>query len=652
MVFCVVEQQEPHAGQMAFADVPQPTTFAGRCALARRIRDELEVPLPIWVDGMDDASRALFSDLPSPAFVVDRQGRIVDKQAWTDPAALRASIEEALAADPLPSSPGASLTVDERDAIARRMLAHGRPAEALRWLDAAPEAPLSVPDSLVALARAALARCAALRDADAAQRQAAVRAARAAIAAAWPGDRGRAVAAFVELAEAATGSPLEPEAWRTARAQLDERAPEATRAWLRQRLETAVGVATRGDWIELWNGRDLGGWHGQRHFDPYALDAMSAEQRAAMRAEDDATLAAHWRVEDRELVNDGHGAYLTTDRDFGDLELELEYRTVALADSGIYLRGTPQVQIWDTTEAGGKWHLGADKGSGGLWNNQQHANRPLVHADRPFGEWNAVRIVQVGARTSVWLNGKLVVDWTIMENYWRRDLPLRARGPVQLQTHGGEIRFRGVRCRELAPSEADALLRAHGGEGFQRVFDGRTLDGWQGASDSYEVVDGAIRCRAGHGGTLFTAKSYADFDARLRFRLPPGGNNGLAIRYPGSGDAAYDAVEIQVLDDGAEQYAALKPWQYHGSLYGLVPAHRGYLRPVGEWNFEQVSVRGSRITVELNGTVIVDADLAGIDAPSSRREHPGRLRTEGHFGFCGHDDPVEFRDIELRDAGR
>jgi hypothetical protein len=399
----------------------------------------------------------------------------------------------------------------------------------------------------------------------------------------------------------------------------------------------------------LWNGRDLQGWHGQdEHVDPYRFDAMTPQQRAEQRAKDDATVAAHWRVDAGELVNDGAGAYLTTDEEFGDIELRLEYRTVPLADSGIYLRGTPQVQIWDPTEAGGKWKLGADKGSGGLWNNERHANRPLVLADRPFGEWNALRVLQVGERTSVWLNNQLVVDWAVMENYWKRELPLRPRGPIQLQTHGGEIRFRNIELRRIAPDEADALLRSHGDGGYEPVFDGRSLDGWQGDRDGYEVVDGAIRCRAGHGGNLFTVKSYADFAVRLRFRLPPGGNNGLAIHYPGSGDAAYDAVEVQVLDDSAAQYEKLKPYQFHGSLYGLVPAHRGYLRPQGQWNFEEVVVRGSRIAVTLNGTTIVDADAAAVTAPPSGKEHPGRLRTEGFFGFCGHQDPVEFRDIEIR----
>lgn len=409
----------------------------------------------------------------------------------------------------------------------------------------------------------------------------------------------------------------------------------------------------------LWNGQDLSGWHGQRHFDPDKLAALPEPERKKMQDEDAASLR-HWRCEQGELVNDGEGAYLTTDRDYGDIDLVLDYKTVAKADSGIYLRGTPQVQIWDFTEAGGKWNLGADKGSGGLWNNDAkgawngaaNPRMPLVLADRPFGEWNSLRILQVGERTSVWLNGKLVVDWAVMENFWDRKRPLRARGPIQLQTHGGEIRFRNLAVRELSADEANAELRARSGDGFAPIFEQGSADefaaNFEGARDSYEVVDGAIRCKQGQGGTVYTKESFGDFHARLQFRLPPGGNNGLAIRYPGAGDAAYDAIEVQVLDDTAAKYATLQPWQYHGSLYGLVPAHRGFLRPVGEWNYEEVEVRGSRLRVTLNGTTIVDADVAAIDTPMSGKDHKGRLRTQGRFGFCGHSDPVEFRDVAIR----
>ncbi|HLQ36466.1 MAG TPA: DUF1080 domain-containing protein, partial [Planctomycetota bacterium] len=208
----------------------------------------------------------------------------------------------------------------------------------------------------------------------------------------------------------------------------------------------------------LCNGKDLAGWHGQREFDPAKWAALPVAERTRFLADDAAAAAQHWQVVDGALVNDGQGPYLTTDREFGDAEYRLEYRTVAKADSGIYLRATPQVQIWDCTEAGGKWGSGADKGSGGLWNNEQHLRWPLVRADRPFGEWNTLRIEQLGERTWVWFNDQLTVDGVVMENYWDRKRPHFPRGPLQLQTHGGEIRFRNLQARDIPPAEANARL--------------------------------------------------------------------------------------------------------------------------------------------------------------------------------------------------
>ena len=401
----------------------------------------------------------------------------------------------------------------------------------------------------------------------------------------------------------------------------------------------------------LFNGTDLSGWHGMPHFDPRQLAAMSDEERQAKLDEWTADAVQHWTVENGQLVNDGHGAYMTTDEELGDFELLIDYKTVALADSGIYLRATPQVQIWDYTEEGGKWNIGADRGSGGLWNNSAGAagKDPSVLADRPFGEWNSFRILQTGAHTSVWLNGYQVVDHAVMENFWDRSQPLFAHGPIQLQTHGGEIRWRNIFVREIDTDEANEILREQSGEGFVSLFNGNDLTGWQGAVENYEVVDGAIRCKAGHGGNLFTEEEYADYQVRLQFKLPPGGNNGLAIRYPGEGNPAYDGMcELQVLDTEHEKYGGLDPRQAHGSPYGMVPAARGYLRPTGEWNFQLVTVQGSRIRVELNGTVIVDADLAEVTEYMSNSAHPGKELASGYFGFAGHNDPVEFRAIEIK----
>ena len=424
---------------------------------------------------------------------------------------------------------------------------------------------------------------------------------------------------------------------------------------------SAAAAAPQPDaFTPLFNGRDLAGWWGAETENPADYLAASPELLAVKKYASLDNINQHWRVENGELVNDGAGLYLTTDRLFGDFELILEYRTVAGADSGIYLRGYPQVQIWDTTEAGGKWNLGADKGSGGLWNNGagEPGKDPAAHADRPFGQWNALRIIMIGECVTVELNGHIVVDHARMANYFDRAKPLLARGPIQLQTHGGEIRFRSVAIREIGADEANVLLRrvvCRTGEdpaehNWRRVFNGMSFVGWNGPVDNYEIDGEALRCRPGTGGTIYTEEQYEDFEARFEFILPPGGNNGLAIRYPGEGDTAYVGMcELQVLDSEHPKYARLDPRQYHGSAYGLAPAHRGYLRPAGQWNFQHVRVVGSTITVELNGTRILDTDLATVtDAMSPIDKFAGRSRTRGHFGFAGHGDPVAFRRIDLR----
>jgi hypothetical protein len=407
----------------------------------------------------------------------------------------------------------------------------------------------------------------------------------------------------------------------------------------------------------LFNGRDLSGWWGLGTEDPARWQALSPSELGRKKEASLADIRRHWRVEGDELVNDGEGLYLTTEEDYGDFELLIDYRTVPGADSGIYLRGIPQVQIWDSRKAGGKWggDLGAEYGSGGLWNNSKGkpGKNPLVAADKPLGEWNKFRILMLGERVTVFLNDQLLVDHARLENYFDRKKPIPTKGPIQLQTHGGEIRWRNLFIRSISPAEANRRLRQHDrAEGFYPILSEATgTQGWGGPIDEYEWADAVLRCKPGKGGTVFyQAQNLRDFTVLFEFLLPPGGNNGLAIRYPGQGDAAYHAMcELQVLDDTADKYATLDPRQYHGSAYGMVASHRGYQRPVGQWNYQRVTVRGPRIEVELNGTRILDADLSKVTEYMSNTPHPGKDRPEGYFGFAGHGDPVAFRLVELRE---
>ena len=388
----------------------------------------------------------------------------------------------------------------------------------------------------------------------------------------------------------------------------------------------------------LFNGKDLKGWFGHGTKDPRTLWKMSPDELKAHHEKTLKDINAHWSVQNGELVNDGKGLYLTTKKDYKDFELLLEYKTVPKADSGIYLRGVPQVQIWDPTEEA-KWKIGADKGSGGLWNNSKGApgKDPSKRMDRPFGEWNQFRIIMIGEKVTVHLNGEKVVDNVVMENYFDRKIPIFEKGPIQLQTHGGEIRWRNVFIREIEDET-----------GFQTLFNGKDLAGWHGAVNNYEVVDGAIMCKKGKGGTLYAKDEYSDFVFRFEFKLPPGGNNGIAVRSPGKGDPAWEAYEIQVLDNTAEKYAKLQPYQFHGSVYGLAPAKRGALLPVGEWNQQEIYFKGSHIKINLNGTIILDQDVSKIDLSKVKKVPKGVNRSKGFIGFAGHSDPVQFRNVRIK----
>ncbi len=228
MAFLVIEQREPHAGRMAFTTIEQPETFEARRALAVRIRDELEIPLPILIDGMDDASRAVFGDLPSPAFVIGRDGSIVDKLPWADPEAIAATLERVGGAGVLPEDPAGPWPLVQRAVFARQLVWAGRHDAALAWLDTTPEPAPCVPPTFAACAYAAIARAHALRGAD----PEAIAAAQDAIGEAWPASAARRVAALTELAELVPSPAQAAPLWAAAAAALEPRAPDAVRAFL------------------------------------------------------------------------------------------------------------------------------------------------------------------------------------------------------------------------------------------------------------------------------------------------------------------------------------------------------------------------------------------------------------------------------------
>ena len=206
---------------------------------------------------------------------------------------------------------------------------------------------------------------------------------------------------------------------------------------------------------------------------------------------------------------------------------------------------------------------------------------------------------------------------------------------------------------------------------FTSLFNGQDLTGWvygtraNGAENKsgkgYQVENGVLYSTREDGGNLYTEKEYSDFILRFEVKLTENANNGIGIRAPLTGDAAYVGMEIQVLDDGGSQYTKLQPFQYHGSIYGMVAAKRGAQKPVGEWNSEEITANGRQITVKLNGTTIVDANLDGVTDPEMLRTHRdlakpegsrGIANTKGHIGFLGHGARVEFRNIRIKDLTR
>lgn len=194
----------------------------------------------------------------------------------------------------------------------------------------------------------------------------------------------------------------------------------------------------------LFNGKDLNGWKGllkSPYNNPEKRAALSKDELAELQKEADETMREHWKVEDGALVFDGKGRALCTINDYGDFDMAVDWKILEKGDSGIYLRGTPQVQIWDPNQH--------PEGSGGLYNNKIHPSKPSKCADKPIGQWNSFRIQMVGDKVTVWLNGEKVVDNVVMENYWNRDKPIFPTGQIELQNHGNTLWFKNIYIKEL-----------------------------------------------------------------------------------------------------------------------------------------------------------------------------------------------------------
>lgn len=396
-----------------------------------------------------------------------------------------------------------------------------------------------------------------------------------------------------------------------------------------------------------FNGRDLSGWQALVG-DPLSRAKMSAAELQNQQKIANEKTKGDWVVKDGLLVFTGHGENLATVEQYGDFEMYVDWKITAQGDAGIYLRGSPQVQIWDTSRR----DVGAEVGSGGLYNNEKNPSKPIVVADNKVGEWNNFHIIMKGDKVTVYLNGVLVTDNVALENYWDRKLPIFPREQIELQAHGTYVAYRNIYLKELPAGLGSALSEEERKQGFRVLFDGSNLDQWTGDTSGYRLEEGVITVHPeGRGaGNLFTKEEFTNFEYRFEFQLTPGANNGLGIRAPLEGDAAYVGMELQILDNEAEKYKDLHEYQYHGSVYGVIPAKRGYLLPTGEWNQETVIVKGSRVKVILNGTPILDGDIktASKKGTADGKDHPGLKRKSGHIGFLGHGDVVRFRNIRIK----
>ncbi|HKJ68980.1 MAG TPA: DUF1080 domain-containing protein, partial [bacterium] len=376
---------------------------------------------------------------------------------------------------------------------------------------------------------------------------------------------------------------------------------------------------------------DLSGWKGLVA-NPVERQKMSASELEAARKKANESMRQHWSVQNGILQFDGQGESLCTQKKYGDFELLVDWKIEPGGDSGIYLRGTPQVQIWDYTEN--------PAGSGGLYNNQNHPSEPLKRADKPIGEWNRFRIKMVGERVTVHLNGELVVDNVMMENYWERDKSISPTEQIELQAHNTTLYFRNIFLREIPREDLY--------EG--PLFNGKDLTGWEiidGREGSWHVEDNILYTQGAGGGWLSTTEQYGNFRLSLEFRVPPGGNSGVFLRAPHQGNPAYRGMEIQVLDDYAEQYATLQPWQYTGSVYAVEAPLKRASKNANEWQRMEILCDGPRVRVTLNGTVIVNTNL--IKHMDKTDEHPGLKRRRGYIGLQNHSTRVDYRNIRIQE---
>ena len=380
---------------------------------------------------------------------------------------------------------------------------------------------------------------------------------------------------------------------------------------------------------------------------PETRKAMKPKALAKAQLEADAAMAQKWSLTDGILTAQANAPAIQFPKQYENFEMILDWKTPG--EAGIAVRAIPQIRLGGVSGTG---MLADDKG--------------VADADNRPGNWNTLYVKVVDDRITVFENDVKIVENAVMTNPDMPGEPVGICGCIELIAGAAPVEFRNVYVNELPSTPVFELSAEEAAEGFEVLFDGRSLHKWTGNTTNYVPLNGTIDVTAQYGGSgnLYTKKEYSDFVLRFEFRfIREGVNNGIGIRTPMGVDAAFEGMEIQILDHDAPIYKDIKNYQQHGSVYGVIAAKRVKFPPLGDWNVEEIRAVGDRITVTVNGEVILDGNIREacqghcVGDPGEKgnhymidhRNHPGLFNKSGHLGLLGHGAGIQFRNLRVLD---
>ena len=380
---------------------------------------------------------------------------------------------------------------------------------------------------------------------------------------------------------------------------------------------------------------------------PETRKAMKPKALAKAQLEADAAMAQKWSLTDGILTAQANAPAIQFPKQYENFEMILDWKTPG--EAGIAVRAIPQIRLGGVSGTG---MLADDKG--------------VADADNRPGNWNTLYVKVVDDRITVFENDVKIVENAVMTNPDMPGEPVGICGCIELIAGAAPVEFRNVYVNELPSTPVFELSAEEAAEGFEVLFDGRSLHKWTGNTTNYVPLNGTIDVTAQYGGSgnLYTKKEYSDFVLRFEFRfIREGVNNGIGIRSPMGVDAAFEGMEIQILDHDAPIYKDIKNYQQHGSVYGVIAAKRVKFPPLGDWNVEEIRAVGDRITVTVNGEVILDGNIREacqghcVGDPGEKgnhymidhRNHPGLFNKSGHLGLLGHGAGIQFRNLRVLD---